>query len=209
MLDGDGRDMPTVAHHSEPEAGRRAHTGPPLGRSLTDGVDPFECLFSHVRVAVTGRVQPVIRCRFRPSLVCSAKPSRRETADAAVRPITTLPENAHTAVLLRDLRPDGVVVLTFNRPERNNAWNLALEEAYFAALTDATADPAVRAIVVTGAGRAFCPGMDFQRLAAPSSPRYSPSRSVCRERHLLAPRPAGGNRGRNGPAAVRPSHRRR
>jgi len=61
---------------------------------------------------------------------------------------------------------DGVLLLTWNRPERNNGWNVDLEEAYFQALIDASADSAVRVIVVTGAGRSFCPGLDMQTLAA-------------------------------------------
>ncbi len=68
-------------------------------------------------------------------------------------------------LVLRDL-DQGVLLLTFNRPERNNAWNMELEEAYFAALTDAAADPETRVIVVTGAGKSFCPGIDMQILAA-------------------------------------------
>ena len=70
-----------------------------------------------------------------------------------------------TDVLLKDL-DDGVLVLTFNRPERNNAWAPDLEEAFFAALGQAAADPDVRVIVVTGAGRSFCPGVDTELLAA-------------------------------------------
>jgi enoyl-CoA hydratase/carnithine racemase len=68
-------------------------------------------------------------------------------------------------LVLRDL-DQGVLLLTLNRPERNNAWNMELEEAYFAALTDAAADPETRVIVVTGAGKSFCPGIDMQILAA-------------------------------------------
>lgn len=61
---------------------------------------------------------------------------------------------------------DGVSLLTWNRPERNNGWNADLENAYFEALIDASANPEVRVIVVTGAGRSFCPGLDMQTLAA-------------------------------------------
>jgi enoyl-CoA hydratase/carnithine racemase len=68
-------------------------------------------------------------------------------------------------VLVRDLN-EGVLLLTFNRPERNNAWSPDLEEAFFAALRDAAADRDVRVIVVTGAGRSFCPGVDTEILAA-------------------------------------------
>ena len=51
---------------------------------------------------------------------------------------------------------DLIATITFNRPERNNAWAPDLEEAFFAALGQAAADPDVRVIVVTGAGRSFC-----------------------------------------------------
>ncbi len=63
--------------------------------------------------------------------------------------------------LLRDLDDSGVLVLTLNRPERNNAWTIELEEAYFGALLAASEDAAVRVIVVTGAGNSFCPGLDM------------------------------------------------
>ena len=69
-----------------------------------------------------------------------------------------------TDILLRDLDA-GVLALTFNRPERNNAWSPDLEEAFFSACRDAAADPDVRVIVVTGAGRSFCPGVDTEILA--------------------------------------------
>jgi enoyl-CoA hydratase/carnithine racemase len=60
----------------------------------------------------------------------------------------------------------GVALLTWNRPERNNAWSPELEESYFGRLRQAEADHAVRAIVVTGAGRHFCPGTDIRHLAS-------------------------------------------
>jgi enoyl-CoA hydratase/carnithine racemase len=58
----------------------------------------------------------------------------------------------------------GVCTITFDRPERRNAWNPEMEHQYFDALDRATADRDVRTIVVTGAGRWFCPGLDSQRL---------------------------------------------
>ncbi|HZP29742.1 MAG TPA: enoyl-CoA hydratase-related protein [Acidimicrobiia bacterium] len=60
---------------------------------------------------------------------------------------------------------EGVATLTLNNPERKNAWNLAMEQRYFELLDEAAASPAVRAIVVTGAGSSFCPGMDMTALA--------------------------------------------
>jgi len=52
--------------------------------------------------------------------------------------------------------------LTLNRPEKLNAWNTAMRDQLIAALEAAEADPAVRAIVLTGAGdRAFGAGQDL------------------------------------------------
>jgi enoyl-CoA hydratase/carnithine racemase len=62
--------------------------------------------------------------------------------------------------VLSELGHDGVLVLTLSRPSRRNMWNAAMEEAYFDHLAAAADDPAVRAIVVTGAGSSFCPGVD-------------------------------------------------
>ncbi len=67
-------------------------------------------------------------------------------------------------VLLREVRDDGVAVLTLNRPERLNAWTGELEQAYFGALRECAVSEQVRAIVVTGAGRGFCAGADMQSL---------------------------------------------
>ena len=66
-------------------------------------------------------------------------------------------------------RHGGVLLLTLNRPERLNAWTLEMEERYFDLLADAAADAEVRAIVVTGAGRGFCAGLDADALAGVAS----------------------------------------
>jgi enoyl-CoA hydratase/carnithine racemase len=68
-------------------------------------------------------------------------------------------------LVLRDLE-DGVLTLTLNRPERNNAFTIPMEHAYYDSLEEAGRDESVRVIVVTGAGKAFCPGLDVQVLAA-------------------------------------------
>lgn len=67
-------------------------------------------------------------------------------------------------LVLQDIS-DGVALLTLNRPERHNAWTVHLETQLYDRLADAERDPDVRAIVVTGAGKSFCPGMDMQVLA--------------------------------------------
>jgi enoyl-CoA hydratase/carnithine racemase len=59
---------------------------------------------------------------------------------------------------------DGVAVLTLNRPDRLNAWVPAMQVRYFDLLEEAAADPEVKAIIVTGAGRGFCAGADMEVL---------------------------------------------
>jgi enoyl-CoA hydratase/carnithine racemase len=57
---------------------------------------------------------------------------------------------------------DGVAVITLNRPERLNTISAAMLEDLSAALLEADRDPSVRAVVLTGAGRGFCAGLDLQ-----------------------------------------------
>ncbi|HZU61981.1 MAG TPA: enoyl-CoA hydratase [Solirubrobacteraceae bacterium] len=61
---------------------------------------------------------------------------------------------------------DGVAVLTFNRPERLNAWTPEMQTRYFDLLDECAGREDVRAIVLTGAGRGFCAGADMQNLQA-------------------------------------------
>jgi enoyl-CoA hydratase/carnithine racemase len=61
---------------------------------------------------------------------------------------------------------DGVATVTLNRPDRMNAWTHAMEVAYFDLVDALDDDPDVRAVVLTGAGRGFCPGLDADDLAA-------------------------------------------
>ncbi len=63
-------------------------------------------------------------------------------------------------------RREHVAILTLNRPERLNAITFAMLEALTAALTEAERDPAVRVVVLTGAGRGFCSGLDLKEAAA-------------------------------------------
>ena len=61
---------------------------------------------------------------------------------------------------------DGVGILTLDAPERRNAFDLAMCDEVGAALDRLEADPAVGALVVTGAGTAFCAGADLSHLGA-------------------------------------------
>jgi enoyl-CoA hydratase/carnithine racemase len=60
---------------------------------------------------------------------------------------------------------DGIALITLNRPDRLNALVPGMGEVYANLLRRADADPEVRAIVVTGAGRGFCSGADLTVLA--------------------------------------------
>jgi len=67
-----------------------------------------------------------------------------------------------------------VLVLTLNRPDKLNAWGAAMEQRYFDLLEEAQRSTDVRAIVVTGAGRGFCAGADFDDLKAVAQSDMAP-----------------------------------
>ena len=57
----------------------------------------------------------------------------------------------------------GILTLTLNRPEQMNSFTVEMANELFAAFNAASEGASVRAVVVTGAGRAFCAGMDLSR----------------------------------------------
>ncbi|MCG5216606.1 enoyl-CoA hydratase-related protein [Streptosporangium soli] len=67
--------------------------------------------------------------------------------------------------LLIDRHDDGVVVLTFNLPDRRNAMTDGMTEEWRQAMAGLAADPAARCVVVTGSGSAFSAGGDLSWLA--------------------------------------------
>ncbi len=64
------------------------------------------------------------------------------------------------AVVVDPVRP-GIAKITLNRPERLNAMNLALVSGLYDALDELSNDRSCRVIVLTGAGRGFCAGLDL------------------------------------------------
>ena len=58
-------------------------------------------------------------------------------------------------------RDGGIVTLTFNRPDVRNAMTTELTDAFTEAVASLRADPSVRVVVVTGAGKSFCAGGDL------------------------------------------------
>jgi 2-(1,2-epoxy-1,2-dihydrophenyl)acetyl-CoA isomerase len=71
---------------------------------------------------------------------------------------------ASTEVLL-STDVDGVRTLTLNRPKSYNSLTVELKERLLSALREAGSDDKVRAVVLTGAGRAFCAGQDLKQHA--------------------------------------------
>jgi methylglutaconyl-CoA hydratase len=63
-------------------------------------------------------------------------------------------------------RRDPAAVITLNRPDKRNALSRGLIACLSAAFAEAAADPAVRCVVLTGSGPAFCAGMDLDELRA-------------------------------------------
>jgi 2-(1,2-epoxy-1,2-dihydrophenyl)acetyl-CoA isomerase len=86
---------------------------------------------------------------------------------------------------MADLRvetADGIATVTLDRPDALNALTIQLKEALIAAFTSLAAHRDVRAIILTGAGRAFCAGQDLRERLEPDAPsldvelrdRYNP-----------------------------------
>ena len=70
---------------------------------------------------------------------------------------------------------DEIATITLNRPQRMNAWTGRMHTEYRWLLAEAERDPEVRAIVITGAGRAFCAGADSRALEGHiAKGRYDP-----------------------------------
>lgn len=64
-------------------------------------------------------------------------------------------------LVTRDDQTPSVMLLTLNRPEAMNSYNMALHDEMLEAIQQGDADPSVRVMVLTGAGRAFCAGADI------------------------------------------------
>ena len=61
---------------------------------------------------------------------------------------------------------DGIATVTLHRPEKLNAYTSAMGEELCAAFDRAREDASVRAVILTGAGRGFCAGVDLEHLKA-------------------------------------------
>ena len=71
--------------------------------------------------------------------------------------------------------PDGVATIELNRPEALNAWNRPFGRDLLAALRQAEEDDVARAVVITGAGRAFSSGADLKDFGVETTPEGRPN----------------------------------
>lgn len=78
-----------------------------------------------------------------------------------------MPDGPDDDLVRWDVR-DRVATITLHRPERMNAWTWPMHARFFELIDRADDDPDVRAVVLTGSGRGFCPGMDMEFLAETS-----------------------------------------
>ncbi|WP_167042379.1 enoyl-CoA hydratase-related protein [Salinibacterium sp. ZJ454] len=76
---------------------------------------------------------------------------------------------------------DGLLELTLNRPDALNSLNLELKESLATVLREIEYEPTVRAVLITGSGRAFCAGGDLSEM----DPNRSPEESRLRQAKLL------------------------
>ena len=67
-------------------------------------------------------------------------------------------------LILIEQAAEGYCILTLNRPDAMNALSVQLRQEMIAALERLSADPQVRVLILTGAGRAFCAGLDLKEL---------------------------------------------
>jgi enoyl-CoA hydratase/carnithine racemase len=82
--------------------------------------------------------------------------------------LQTMNENFAYDTVLSTLDDGGVRTITLNRPERLNAMNRQLIDDVALAFGDAQQDPSTKAIIFTGAGRAFCAGDDRREHVQPA-----------------------------------------
>ncbi len=68
---------------------------------------------------------------------------------------------AELNAVLYDVTQSGVAVITLNRPQQLNSWGPEISSGFYASVDRAEADSAVRVIVVTGSGKAFCAGANL------------------------------------------------
>jgi len=80
-------------------------------------------------------------------------------ASITVRNMSNSPD-----LVVSSVSATGVGVITLNNPDRMNAWSAAMSKRFFERLAEFRTNPDVRVVVITGAGKGFCPGADMDAL---------------------------------------------
>ncbi len=86
-----------------------------------------------------------------------------------MNPSTPTAQTPAEPVLITRIDPAGFAVLTLNRPQAMNALSNELMSALANAVDALASNPAVRVLILTGAGRAFCAGLDLKEIGAGQS----------------------------------------
>ena len=112
---------------------------------------------------------------------------------AAAAPAPPQQQQAHGAetTVFYEVLAGGVALVTLNRPARLNSLTNEMQAQFFDRLDAAEADQAVRVVVVTGAGRAFCAGAEMELLQTIGSSTgiEAPRRNVDQVRQLEVSKP--------------------
>jgi enoyl-CoA hydratase len=94
-----------------------------------------------------------------------------------------------TGTLIVDRPHAGVVVLQLNRPKQLNAINEAMRDELMQTFAEIGADTAVNVVVITGAGRGFCSGIDVRNFAARTLETSDPAIERLRFQEAMAALP--------------------
>ena len=89
------------------------------------------------------------------------------------------------SVIRVELRPDGILIITLNRPERLNAFDERMIREMRSVIWKANFDDRIRVIVITGTGRAFCAGRDINGLDYENNLPTAGYRAYVRANHEL------------------------
>jgi enoyl-CoA hydratase len=91
--------------------------------------------------------------------------------------------------LIREDPGDGIVLLRFNRPDRLNALDEVLVDEFLRACASITAERDVRVVILTGAGRGFCSGMDVRDFGPSNLEATDPAIDRLRFQEMMASLP--------------------
>ena len=89
-----------------------------------------------------------------------------------------MPDPQSAAPVLLVEREDGVALLTLNRPAAMNALSTELRNALARAFREIEQDPAIGAVILTGAGRAFCAGLDLKEMGGETQQPGGPAAMI-------------------------------